>query len=356
MDDSDIFQTSRVLRSALRRGLRSAAAVTGCSAFTLADAENRFGLEPGRGLVIPNGVDLAGPTPVPKPRPRRSPTWRPGSRVDRPGPAAAGHAGPALPERPYILALGRVVEKKGFDLLLAAYAAMGQAARTGRPGDRRIGPGARRTCRPTARGLGIADRVHFAGTAEPRPGGPVHGRRRALRHAQPARAVRHRRPRGMACRGGRGGHHPGRTARVRAGRRGRRPGRPLRHRRRSAAALERLVVRRRPAPVGGRRRAGPGGGVRLAGHRRAVPGRVRIGGPRRPEPTTGRITSSAILRRGSRCRELDPHSPCRPRPSTASPRRSGAATSSSSTGRRRSATESGSVVGLAAGRGWTWCR
>ena len=58
MDDSDIFDTSRVLRSALRRGLRTASAVTGCSAFTLDDAERRFGLEPGRGLVIANGVDL----------------------------------------------------------------------------------------------------------------------------------------------------------------------------------------------------------------------------------------------------------------------------------------------------------
>ena len=58
MDDSDIFETSRVLRSALRRGLRAAAVVTGCSAFTLADAERRFGLAPGRGVVVPNGVDL----------------------------------------------------------------------------------------------------------------------------------------------------------------------------------------------------------------------------------------------------------------------------------------------------------
>jgi len=60
MDDADIFETSRVLRSSLRRGLRAAACVTGCSAFTLADAEQRFGLEPGRGLVVANGVDVAG--------------------------------------------------------------------------------------------------------------------------------------------------------------------------------------------------------------------------------------------------------------------------------------------------------
>src|SRR5580698_3187481 len=58
MDDTDIFDISRVLRSSLRSSLRGAAAVTGCSAFTLADAEDRFGLEPARGRVIPNGVDL----------------------------------------------------------------------------------------------------------------------------------------------------------------------------------------------------------------------------------------------------------------------------------------------------------
>ena len=61
MDDSDIFESSRVLRMSLRSGLRRAGAVTGCSAFALADAERRFGLAPGRGQVIPNGVDLNGP-------------------------------------------------------------------------------------------------------------------------------------------------------------------------------------------------------------------------------------------------------------------------------------------------------
>ena len=59
MDDADIFETSRSLRFSLRRGLRRAKAVTGCSAFTLADAEGRFGLEPGKGRVVPNGVELA---------------------------------------------------------------------------------------------------------------------------------------------------------------------------------------------------------------------------------------------------------------------------------------------------------
>ena len=148
MDDTDIFDASRVLRSSLRASLRAAAAVTGCSSFTLADAEDRFGLEPGRGRVIPNGVDLGG--------------------------AARGHATApnattsvfaieeARPERPYILALGRVVEKKGFDLLLAAYAAIDEAQRTA---DLVIGGQgeALDDLRGIAAALGIVDRVHFVG-------------------------------------------------------------------------------------------------------------------------------------------------------------------------------------------------
>ncbi len=147
MDDTDIFDISRVLRSSLRKSLKSASAVTGCSAFTLADAETRFGLAPGRGRVIPNGVDLgAGP---------------PGN-----GPTSGGRANPfdgaGGPDGPYILALGRVVEKKGFDLLLAAYAALDE---NGRTADLVIGGQgeALDDLRRTASALGVADRVHFVG-------------------------------------------------------------------------------------------------------------------------------------------------------------------------------------------------
>lgn len=144
MDDADIFDTSRVLRSALRRGLRAAACVTGCSAFTLADAERRFGLERERGLVIFNGVDVAGAHPGPG-----EPATAQTDRADRHG-------------RPYILALGRVVEKKGFDLLLAAYAATERARQTF---DLVIGGAgsALEGLRAQADGLGVADRVHFPG-------------------------------------------------------------------------------------------------------------------------------------------------------------------------------------------------
>jgi glycogen(starch) synthase len=145
MDDADIFEESRVLRSALRSGLRRAAAITACSAFTLDDAEARFGLEPGRGVVIPNGVDL--------------------DRVDdgdRPDHRPGVFPGIADPGRPYLLALGRVVEKKGFDLLLQAYAGIDPDRRTS---DLVIGGtgAALDGLVRMATDLGVADQVHFVG-------------------------------------------------------------------------------------------------------------------------------------------------------------------------------------------------
>ena len=141
MDDGDAFDVSRVLRASLRASLRHAAAVTGCSAFTLADAEDRFGLVPGRGLVVPNGVDLD-----PDPDADPDPLVVPGRD----------------PARPYVLAVGRVVEKKGFDLLLAAYAAVDAGHRTA---DLVIaGQGtALEGLRHQAAALDLGDRVHFAG-------------------------------------------------------------------------------------------------------------------------------------------------------------------------------------------------
>jgi glycogen(starch) synthase len=149
MDDADIFEESRVLRAALRAGIRRAGAVTACSTFTLADAEARFGLEHGRGLVIPNGVVL-------------EPDGAPGDagtvRTDRTPfvPVAED------PARRYILALGRVVEKKGFDLLLSAYAALGEEQRTA---DLVIaGAGAALdNLERTATELGVGSHVHFVG-------------------------------------------------------------------------------------------------------------------------------------------------------------------------------------------------
>lgn len=92
MDDADIYQESHTLRAALRAGLRQASAVTGCSRFTLEDAR-RFGLPAETGEVVFNGVALDQP---PAPRVRD--------------------------DQRYVLGIGRVVAKKGFDLLIRGFA------------------------------------------------------------------------------------------------------------------------------------------------------------------------------------------------------------------------------------------
>jgi glycogen(starch) synthase len=138
MDDSDIFEMSLSLRTALRLGLRRAVEVTACSQYTLDDAHARFGLAPGRGEVIFNGV-LIDHAPTPR--------W----------PAGAG-----IPDGRYVLALGRVVEKKGFDLLIRAFAtiASGQSdVVLAIGGDGPFEP----VLRSLAADLLVADRVSFLG-------------------------------------------------------------------------------------------------------------------------------------------------------------------------------------------------
>lgn len=93
MDDGDIYARSLTLRMALRIAMRRANVVTACSQFVLDDAE-RFGLPPGKGVVVPNGVEL-------------DESLQP-EQLELPFPH-------------FVLGLGRIVEKKGFDLLLDAY-------------------------------------------------------------------------------------------------------------------------------------------------------------------------------------------------------------------------------------------
>jgi len=160
MDDSDVFDVSTVLRTALRRSLRPPTTVTACSGMVLADAEARFGLRPGRGGVVPNGVDLSV-------RPADAATSALGRTADREdGPAEDQPSEPSRwtppTERPYLLALGRVVPKKGFDLLVSAYARTQVAAGCTDLVIAGEGPTLSQL-REQARTLGVADRVHFPG-------------------------------------------------------------------------------------------------------------------------------------------------------------------------------------------------
>ncbi|MGC8512504.1 MAG: glycosyltransferase family 4 protein [Acidimicrobiales bacterium] len=142
MDDSDIYTISATMRASLRAGIGQAKRVTGCSAFTLRDAEARFGLEPGAGQVIFND---ANPDLI-------------GTREEM-----------GLPDRleflagtRYVACLGRVVDNKGFDLLLDAF----NLIRSDHPGVHLVvgGSGSKlEDLRRLAGRLGLSDRVHFPG-------------------------------------------------------------------------------------------------------------------------------------------------------------------------------------------------
>jgi glycosyltransferase involved in cell wall biosynthesis len=99
---SDVFLAERLLPARLlaRRALEAAGAVTACSG-DLLERARRLGAPEGRSRLVPYGVDVAAFSP------------RPGSEGVR---ARLG----VPPGRLFVLALGRLVEKKGFADLVAA--------------------------------------------------------------------------------------------------------------------------------------------------------------------------------------------------------------------------------------------
>ncbi len=97
MDATGIYQRSTTLPSLLRRLMLEADAVTACSTHTLDQAQHFTGVDTGaRGSVICPGVTLA-----------EFETAEPERRA-----------------RPFLLAVGRHVRAKGFDVLIEAYAAV----------------------------------------------------------------------------------------------------------------------------------------------------------------------------------------------------------------------------------------
>ncbi len=159
MDADDVYAHSPMLRHTLRLLLRRADRVTACSAATLAEAEAWAGEDLGeRGSVIPNGIDLREfdlpPAPIAPPT-----------------------------DGPYVVALGRHVAQKGFDVLLEAFALAAGSTGVGARNAVRSGLAAptlgpqwylviagdgpeRDALEEQARRLGLAERVRFPGRVE----------------------------------------------------------------------------------------------------------------------------------------------------------------------------------------------
>ena len=142
MDDADIFDISQIMRAALRAGLRGPPRSP--------PARRSRWTTRWRG----SGSPRVGDRDPQRSRARRCRGRRPGRASTRwPGASVTG---------PYVLALGRVVEKKGFDLLLAGYAAMDPAVRTADLVIGGAGPAIEHSG-AVADDSGIGDRVHFVG-------------------------------------------------------------------------------------------------------------------------------------------------------------------------------------------------
>lgn len=135
MDDHHVFETSALMRRALRAVPQFASRVTSCSEFAAGDLTRRFGLP--EAVVVPNGVDLDE-----------------AAQCDDVNP-------PFDPAVPTIVAIGRIQHVKGFDLLLRAFAQADLDPSThlfiGGDGD------TLEELRLLASELGVQDRVHLPG-------------------------------------------------------------------------------------------------------------------------------------------------------------------------------------------------
>ena len=133
-----IFQRQRWAQDTLRDCLRTAAYVTAPSEQTFAELEAWYGQSlRSKGEVIPNGIALYAPTSAPWTHPR-----------------------------PYVLAIGRHVPQKGFDVVLRAVAELGQTSQ-GEFDLLLAGDGPEQAAlRTLAEELGLAERVRFVGRVE----------------------------------------------------------------------------------------------------------------------------------------------------------------------------------------------
>jgi len=130
-DQDRLFETSALAKWSMRKAIGRASSVTGCSEVVLDDLRDRFGLAPTAGSVVPNGVE-----PLPEDSTRRN-------------------------DGALVVAVGRLVEVKGFDLLMKAF------ARADLPGDTRLVIGGDGPCfaelERLSRKLGIDDRLDLPG-------------------------------------------------------------------------------------------------------------------------------------------------------------------------------------------------
>lgn len=143
---SDVFvaERSALARRAARVAFRRAAWVTACSE-DLASRAERLGADPGRLTVIPYGVDTG--------------RFAPSADIRRTTRARLGLA----PDAPVVVAVGRLVEKKGFAYLVDAARTLAQDF----PMLRVVIAGSGdldAALRQRATDNGLADRVLFAGT------------------------------------------------------------------------------------------------------------------------------------------------------------------------------------------------